>query len=116
MRVTIRDIEVHTIIGVYDWEKQQTRPLTIHLDIDYDARQAAITDALEDALDYDVICKKVIEYASNCHVQLVETLASGLLDQMMEDARVERVRITVEKPKANQWSSKVVVIDERLKS
>ena len=53
--VYIRELEVKTIIGIYDWEREQKQVISINLEMGADIRAAAETDSIENALDYKVL-------------------------------------------------------------
>jgi len=48
--VYIRGLEVKTVIGIYDWEKEIKQKITIDLEMASDIKKAAATDEIDDAL------------------------------------------------------------------
>ena len=50
--VSIRDLRVATVIGVYDWERETEQALVFAVDMAADVAKAASRDDLADALDY----------------------------------------------------------------
>ena len=42
--VYVRGLEVKTVIGVYEWEREIKQPVTVDLDMAYDIARAAATD------------------------------------------------------------------------
>ena len=56
--VYIRELEVKTIIGIYDWEREQKQVISINLEMGADIRAAAKTDSIENALDYKAITNR----------------------------------------------------------
>ena len=64
-KILIRQLEVDTIIGIHDWEKQQTQPLIFDMDLSFDCLPAALTDDIKDALDYFEVCRQVTEYVAS---------------------------------------------------
>ena len=50
--VYIRELEVKTIIGIYDWEREQKQIVSINLEMASDIWKAAESDSIEHALDY----------------------------------------------------------------
>ena len=47
-KVFIKDLEVETIIGIYDWEREVRQLISISLVMDFDLTKAAKTDKIED--------------------------------------------------------------------
>ena len=77
------------------------RDLGVHLDVDVDVRsdlrRAAATDSVEDTIDYTRLierCRQVVEEESH---QLVETVAERIATSLLEEPRVDSVRVRVAK-------------------
>jgi dihydroneopterin aldolase len=97
-RVFVRDLETVGSIGVYEHEKRYEQRILISVDLwvrdDYDG----ISDRLADVLDYGKVVDDIVMLAEREHVNLIETLAERIARQCLSDARVERVRVRIEKP------------------
>ncbi len=73
MLLSIKNLRVATVLGVYEEERHAERDVVINLRIDYDHRDALRTDSLEDALDYKEIrdpdckdrCRRQVSVARN---------------------------------------------------
>ena len=50
--VYIRDLEIRTIIGIYDWEREQKQLVSLGLEMGCDIKSCAATDSIENALNY----------------------------------------------------------------
>ena len=81
--------------------RAEERETGVHLDVDVevrtDTREAAISDSVEDTLDYARLvetCRRVVEDNS---YHLVETVAARLAEELLEEPRAERVRVRVAK-------------------
>ena len=46
-KVFIKDLEVETVIGIYDWEREVRQLISINLVMDFDLTKAAKTDKIE---------------------------------------------------------------------
>ena len=53
--VFIEGLQIDALIGVHDWERQSPRPLVFDLQLAFDNRVPASSDALVDTLDYEAI-------------------------------------------------------------
>ena len=51
-KVFIKDLEVETVIGIYDWEREVRQLISISLVMDFDLTKAAKSDKIEDSLNY----------------------------------------------------------------
>ena len=86
------------VIGVYEHEKRYEQRVLISADLwvrdDYDG----VSDRLADVVDYGKVVDDIVLLAQSEHVNLIETLAERIARQCLADARVERVRVRIEKP------------------
>ena len=73
--VYVRGLEVKTVIGVYDWEREIKQPVTVDLDMACDIARAAATDDHHHVLDYKVVCVRVTEFIEKSKLQLLEAMA-----------------------------------------
>ena len=62
--VFIEGLEVDTVIGVYDWEREIRQCLRLDLTLRWDIRPAAGGDDLAQALDYAAVCQSIQTFAS----------------------------------------------------
>jgi dihydroneopterin aldolase len=111
--VFLRGLEVETVIGVFDWEREITQKLVIDLEMAADVAAAAATDRLEDALDYKAVSKRVRSWVENHHPLLVETVAEGIARIVRTEFSVPWVRVTVNKQGAITGARDVGIVVER---
>lgn len=66
-----------------------------------DATRAALSDRLEDAIDYSAVYEKVSRYVKKERFNLLETLAVRLAETLLADfQQLESVVVQVRKPQA----------------
>lgn len=111
--VYIRELEVRTIIGIYDWEREQKQVVSINLEMGSDIRKAAAADSIEHALDYKAVAKRLIDFVESSEFFLVETLAEKISEIVLTEFGVKWVRLELGKPGAVTGSKDVGVIIER---
>lgn len=112
-RVFIEDLRVETVIGIYDWERETRQTVCLHLEMDVDAERAALTDSIEDTLNYKAVAKRLIGFIESGSFQLVETLAQRCAEIVLAEFPVAWLRLKVEKPGAVRGARSVGVIIER---
>ena len=112
-RVFIENLTVETVIGIFDWEREIRQAVSLDLEMDYDIRKAAETDAIADTLDYKAVSKRLIHFIEESQFQLVEALAERCAAIVLEEFPVERLTLKLSKPGAVRGSSAVGVIIER---
>jgi FolB domain-containing protein len=108
-RIHIRGLLVRCIVGVYPEERQEKQDVNIEITLYADLRAACKSDRIEDTADYKTIKKKVVAAAEQSSFFLVERLAERIAEVCLEDPRVLRVRVLVEKPGALRFARAVAV-------
>ena len=111
--VYIRELEIGTIIGIFDWEREQRQVVSLDLEMATDNRAAASTDSIEQALDYKSVAKRLIDFIEGSEFFLVETLAERVAEIVIEEFKVPWVKLRLGKPGAVTGSKDVGVIIER---
>lgn len=112
-QVLIEALEVDTIIGVYDWERNISQRLSLDLCLATDIRGAALHDDLSLSLDYDAISQRITRFAREHDVALVETFAERLAATLREEFAISWLRLTIRKPGAVANARAVGVMIER---
>ena len=110
MLVCIKNLHLSAILGVYDEERHAEREIIVNVRVEYDPAAAIQTDALEDALDYKQIRNRIVSVVSGTRFRLIETLANGIVEELVKDPRILKLRLEVDKPKALRLAESVSVI------
>lgn len=112
-RVFVRDLEIVASVGVHEHEKRYEQRIFISADLavrdDYDG----VSDRLADVLDYSTLVDGIARLVQSEHVNLIETLAERIARHCLADARVESVRVRIEKPDAMPLCRSVGIEIER---
>jgi dihydroneopterin aldolase len=111
--VYIRGLEIRTIIGIYDWEREQQQIVSLDLEMGSDIAKAAATDTIENVLDYKAVAKRLINFIENSEFYLVETMAEQVTEIVLKEFNVPWVKLRLGKPGAVTGSKDVGVIIER---
>ena len=98
--IFVRGLRVDAAIGVHPHERDGTQPVLIDVRLDLGQTPPPEADRLGETIDYETIANKAKALARQGHVQLVETLAERLASWCLEDARVRKVMVRIEKPNA----------------
>lgn len=107
--IFLKNLEIHTIIGVNEWERMVRQPVSISFEIDTDITRAAQTDDVEESINYKSISKWIIDFVEGTEYLLVERLAEEIACGVLEEFDVSRINLTVEKPGAIRHSQSVGV-------
>jgi dihydroneopterin aldolase len=111
--IFITDLQIETIIGIYDWERKVRQTVSLDLEMATDIRKAAQSDSIEDTLNYKAVAKRLIAFVEESEFQLVETLAERIAGIVTEEFGVTWLRLKLHKPGALRGSRDVGVMIER---
>jgi dihydroneopterin aldolase len=111
--VFVRRLELMASVGVYEVERRYEQRILVSIDLDVVDDYDGISDRLEDVLDYGAVVETVRRIVGERHFHLIETLAERVAEACLGDARVERVRISIEKPDAVPGCAAVGIAIER---
>jgi FolB domain-containing protein len=112
-KIIIKDLTARGIIGINDWEREKKQEILINIVLETDIRQAGLKDAIDDSVDYRAVAKKVIAHAESAACYTVEALVTGIARICLDEPRVQKVKVRVEKPGAVRFSRSVGVEIER---
>jgi len=101
------------VIGIFDWEREIRQTVSLDVEMEFDIRKAAASDAIADTLDYKAVSKRLIHFIEQSEFQLVEALAEKCAAIVLDEFPVAWLRLKLSKPGAVRGSSAVGVIIER---
>jgi 7,8-dihydroneopterin aldolase/epimerase/oxygenase len=112
-KIFLRALKTEAIIGIFDWERQVKQTVIVDVEISADIRKAALSDSIDDTLNYKRVAKRVLAFVEESKFHLVETLAEHIAMLILEDFGIAWVRISLSKPGAIRSSRDVGVSLER---
>jgi len=112
-KVFIEGLEIEALIGIYDWERRIRQPLVFDLEMAFDNRKPAASDAIADTLDYKAVSKRLVAFVSGSGFGLVETLAERCAELVLREFDVAHVHLKLSKPGAVRGARAVGVVIER---
>lgn len=115
-RIYIKDLALRTIIGINDEERRERQDVLINVVLYADTHAAGASDDIEDAVNYRTITKRIIKLVEGSQFYLVEKLADEISAICLDDPRVERATVRVEKPGALRFARSVGVEIERTRA
>lgn len=112
-KIFIHALKTETIVGIFDWERQVKQTVLIDIEFSADIRKAALSDSIDDTLNYKGVAKRVLAFVEVSSFHLVETLAEHIAMLILQEFGVSWVSITLSKPGAIRSSRDVGVMLER---
>ena len=107
-RIFIKDLLVRGIVGIKPDERANRQDIVVNATFWVDTRPAALSDRIEETVNYRSAAKAMIAHIESDGPQLVEKLAADLVRICFEsDPRIQAVELSVEKPGAVRFSRSV---------
>lgn len=97
MIIKIKNFKFTTILGIYDWEKTVERAIVINATIETDHDQARFTNNIKDTIDYHQLIMKIENLLTHTKFKLIEEMVQQTLDLIMEDERVKKCEVEIDK-------------------
>ncbi|MFT5519655.1 MAG: dihydroneopterin aldolase [Enterobacterales bacterium] len=113
--VYIRELQVETIIGIFDWERKIKQTVSIDIEMETDIAKAAKSDHIDDALNYKAVGKRIIQFVEESEYQLIETMVETIAQIVLKEFNVNWLRLRVSKPGALRGAKDVGLVIERQK-
>jgi dihydroneopterin aldolase len=115
--IYLHDLKIECVIGIWDWERKIKQSVIIDLDMGFDIRRAAQSDAIDDTLNYKAVAKRLQQFVGESQFQLVETMAERVAEILLTEFKLAWVRVRINKRGAVRGAGDVgVVIERGLKS
>lgn len=117
--VFVRGLELRASLGVHPHEKAAPQRVVVGVELavlDEAAPSGVGEDDLRRTVDYSAVVRAARTIVAEGHTLLVETLAERLALAALDDPRVVKARVSVEKPDAFLEAASVGVSVERTRA
>lgn len=112
-KVFVENLEIETIIGIYDHERVNRQKVVLDIEMFCDIKPAAETEDIDKALNYKILTDELRTMVSESQFLLIETLAERVSEFILEDHKVAVVRLKLRKPDALEGNTNVGIEIER---
>ncbi len=102
--ICLHGLQVATVIGVHNWERQVRQVVVLDLDLATDIASSAASDNIVDTLDYKQVSKELISFIEDSNFLLLETLAEKSAMLVLDRFSVRWLRLRV----CKQWALRQV--------
>ena len=99
-KVTLTGIRVFGYHGVFDHERKEGQEFIVDVEFEYDTAKAVQTDFIEDAIDYGAIAILIKSIVEGEPKNLIEKVADEIAQQILNNLKVNSVKVTLHKPQA----------------
>ena len=111
--IFLSGLEIETIIGVYDWERQRKQTIVLDIEMAFDIKKSAQTDNIADTLDYKAVTQRIVAFVENSEFFLVEKLIEEIATLLRAEFPIPWVKIVLNKRGAITRAKDVGIIIER---
>jgi dihydroneopterin aldolase len=112
-KIFVTALTTECIVGIWDWERKVKQTVVVDLEMACDVRKAALSDHIEDTVDYKQVSKRVLSFISESQFQLVEALTEHIARIIVTEFAVPWVRVRLNKQGAIRNSRDVGIVIER---
>ena len=105
----IKNLSAFATIGVHDYERNIKQEVKINMEISFNNKIASATDDITDALDYEAISKRTLQYVEASQHFLIETVAESLSELLLKEFPIDKLTLAISKPGAIKSASDVGV-------
>ncbi len=112
-KIFLTGLSTECIVGIWDWERKVKQTVVIDLEMACDIRQAALSDHIDDTVDYKQVSKRLLSFIGESQYQLVETLTENIARIVITEFDVPWVRVRLNKQGAIRNSRDVGILIER---
>jgi dihydroneopterin aldolase len=99
-RISLTGLSATGYHGVFDSERRDGQTFIADVVIELDTRPAAASDSVSDTVDYSQIATRVVDHLEGTPVNLIETLAENIANDILGTYLVTAVDVTIHKPQA----------------
>lgn len=96
-RIVIRNLQVPTLIGVYDFERTALQTLRLDVTLYTDISQAGASDDVARTLDYGAVAETVQTFGAAATYQLLEAFAEQLCQRLFRQYPTARIDLVIHK-------------------
>ena len=112
-RIFLNQLRTECIVGIWEWERQVKQAVILDVEMAADIRKAALSDNIEDTIDYKKVSKRLLSFVGESQFQLVETLTENIAKIIVTEFGVSWVRVRLNKQGAIRNSRDVGIMIER---
>jgi FolB domain-containing protein len=110
-RIFIENLRLKCRIGATDDERREPQDVILDVNLFRNLERAAITNSLDDTVNYKEVMDRISDYVSEGEFRLLESLAEGIATRTLNWFRADRVSVRARKAKYSNEPSIGVEIE-----
>ncbi len=109
--ITVDSLQLDTIIGINPDERVNKQEVLINYHFDVDISKAALSDSINDCVNYKTVNKTIIKHVKESSYFTLEKLAAEIISIIQNTEEVLSGTVTVSKPGALRFTQNVSVTE-----
>ena len=105
--IKVTNLRLRTFIGFNPEEKEKQQDVVINIEIKYRLPGDVLEDQVENALNYKLVTKRVIQHVEDGRFLLLEKLVGDVLAICSDHPAIVYSRVTIDKPHALRFADSV---------
>ena len=97
-RILLANLRFEARHGVHDWEREQTQPFEVDVELAVPLQPAGLDDDLAKTIDYSAVYAVVQRTVETRSFRLLEALAEAISRELLAAFPVDEVTIRIRKP------------------
>ena len=98
--IRIKNLKIPARHGVYEFEKEKDGTFELDIELYLPLLKAGKSDRLEDTINYKDIISTATKAFTEKQYALVEAAAQSVCDRLLNDFKIDKIKIRVRKPHA----------------
>ncbi len=107
-KIYVRNLNLEMFLGVREREQKDKQKVVVSIEAQI-KRPEATQDLISTTVSYTDLIEKTREIASSSQFGLAESFAEEIARRCLEDKRITKITIRVDKPEASPWAETVGV-------
>lgn len=107
--IHIKNLRLRTYIGFNQEELLKKQDVIINIFIDYNAEQSMQSDSVDNACNYKVLTKKIIDLVESNRFNLLEKMSSDIMQIIKSNKMVLKTKVEIDKPHALRFADSVSI-------
>jgi FolB domain-containing protein len=97
MLIRVKNLTLHTNLGIHDWEQNFNRKIVINAEIESDFNLSLESDDINDTINYEIITTNIKNLIETKRFNLIEKMTQEIMNVIMSDQRIKRCKLEVDK-------------------
>jgi FolB domain-containing protein len=109
--IKLNDLRVRGRHGANPGERSKEQDFVLNVELTVDLSASSQSDVLRDTVNYSTVHKSIVQVVREKSYHLLERLAADIFEEIFQDDRIERARVSIAKPNLLSGCTPEVIIE-----